>query len=119
MESFGSSKAFLLDENQEWEVVGEGVKRKIMGYDDKIMLVKVNFDEGGIGYKHEHYHSQVTYVASGEFEFSIGDETKIVKEGDSVYIPPNVLHGAICKKGGILIDVFSPIREDFMVPKKA
>ena len=33
----------------EWEVVGEGVKRKIMGYDDKIMLVKVEFDEGGIG----------------------------------------------------------------------
>lgn len=114
MKSFGASKEFLLDKEQEWEVVGEGVKRKIMGYDDKIMLVKVHFDEGGIGYKHEHYHSQTTYVASGEFEFSIGDETKIVKEGDSVYIPPNVLHGAICTKSGILIDVFSPIREDFM-----
>ena len=117
MKSFGSSKEFLLDENQEWEVVGDGVKRKIMGYDDKIMLVKVHFDEGGIGYKHEHYHSQTTYVASGEFKFSIGDETKIVKGGDSVYIPPNVIHGAICNKTGILIDVFSPIREDFMETK--
>lgn len=114
MKSFGASKEFLLDENQEWEVVGEGVKRKIMGFDDKIMLVKVDFAEGGIGYKHAHYHSQVTYVEGGEFEFSIGDETKLVKGGDSVYIPPNVLHGAICKKAGILIDVFSPIREDFM-----
>lgn len=114
MKTFGASKEFLLDENQEWEVVNEGVKRKIMGYDDKIMLVKVDFAEGGIGYKHKHYHSQVTYVEGGEFEFSIGDETKIVKGGDSVYIPPNVLHGAICKKAGILIDVFSPIREDFM-----
>ena len=73
-----------------------------MGYDDKIMLVKVHFSEGGIGYKHEHYHSQVTYVESGEFEFSIGDETKLVKGGDTVYIPPHVLHGAICKKEGIL-----------------
>ncbi len=114
MESFGASKEFVLDQDLEWEVVGEGVKRKIMTYDDKIMLVKVLFDEGGIGYKHEHYHSQVTYVESGEFEFSIGNETKIVKGGDSVYIPPHVLHGAICLKTGILIDVFSPIREDFM-----
>ena len=114
MKTFGASKDFLLDESQDWEVVGEGVKRKIMGYDDKIMLVKVHFDKGGIGYKHEHYHSQVTYVASGEFEFTIGDDTQIVKGGDSVYIPPHVLHGAICTKEGILIDVFSPIREDFM-----
>ena len=114
MKTFGASKEFLLDENHEWEVVGEGVKRKIMGYDNKIMLVKVHFSEGGIGYKHEHYHSQVTYIEGGEFEFSIGEETKLVKAGDSVYIPPNVLHGAICKKEGILIDVFSPIREDFM-----
>ena len=114
MKSFGTSKEFLLDKNQEWEVVGEGVKRKIMGFDDKIMLVKVFFDEGGIGYEHEHYHSQVTYAIDGEWEFTIGGVTKTVKDGDSVYIPPNVLHGAICKKAGILIDVFSPIREDFM-----
>ena len=114
MKTFGASNEFVQDHELEWEAVGEGVKRKIMTYDDKIMLVKVHFDEGGIGYKHEHYHSQVTYIESGEFEFSIGDETKLVKEGDAVYIPPHVLHGAICKKTGVLIDVFSPIREDFM-----
>ncbi len=114
MKSFGASKEFLLDKDQEWEEVGAGVKRKIMGYDDKIMLVKVDFATGGIGYKHEHYHSQVTYVVSGSFDFTIGEETTTVKGGDSVYIPPNVLHGAICTEAGVLIDVFSPIREDFM-----
>lgn len=114
MKKFGSSAAFLLDENQEWEKVGEGVQRKIMGYDDTIMLVKVDFAAGGIGYEHEHYHAQTTYVASGEFEFTIGGVTKTVKAGDSVYIEPHVLHGATCTKAGILIDVFSPIREDFM-----
>ncbi|MEL6918630.1 MAG: cupin domain-containing protein [Bacteroidota bacterium] len=114
MKTFGASKEFILDQNLDWEVIGEGVKRKIMGYDDKIMLVKVHFSEGGIGYKHEHYHSQVTYIESGEFEFSIGEQTKLVKGGDTVYIPPHTLHGAICIKEGILIDVFSPIREDFM-----
>ena len=49
MKTFGASNEFILDKDLEWETVGEGVKRKIMGYDDKIMLVKVHFDKGGIG----------------------------------------------------------------------
>ena len=114
METFGASKEFLMGDDIEWETVGEGVQRQIMGYDDKIMLVKVKFDKGGIGQMHEHYHSQVTYVASGKFELSIGDETKTMKAGDGFYIPPHVMHGAVCLEDGVLIDVFSPIREDFM-----
>ena len=115
MKSFGASKEFLMGDEMEWEVVGEGVQRQIMGYDDKIMLVNVKFNKGGVGPMHEHYHSQVTYVVNGEFELTIGAETKIMKGGDSFYIPPHVMHGAICLKDGVLIDVFSPIREDFMV----
>lgn len=114
MKSFGASKEFLLGDEMDWEEVGAGVKRKIMGYDDKIMLVNVAFEKGGIGPMHEHYHSQVTYVVSGQFELTIGAVTKIIKGGDSFYIPPHILHGAICLEEGILIDVFSPIREDFM-----
>ena len=114
MKTFGASKEFLFGDEIEWEVVGEGLKRKIMGYDDKIMLVKVDFQVGAIGVMHQHYHSQVTYVESGEFELTIGKETNKVKGGDSFYIPPNVLHGAICTQAGVIIDVFSPIREDFM-----
>ena len=114
MRTFGASKEFIFGNELEWEVVGEGLKRKIMGYDDKIMLVKVDFQVGAIGVMHKHYHSQVTYVESGEYELTIGDVTKTVKGGDSFYIPPHVLHGAICTKAGVLIDVFSPIREDFM-----
>ncbi len=114
MKTFGASKEFLFGEEIEWETVGEGVQRQIMGYDDKIMLVKVKFDKGGIGPMHEHHHSQVTYVESGKYELTIGKESKTVKGGDAFYIPPHVLHGAICVEAGVLIDVFSPIREDFM-----
>ncbi|MEW7290604.1 cupin domain-containing protein [Aquimarina sp. 2304DJ70-9] len=114
MKSFGSSKEFIIGKEIEWETVGDGVKRQIMGYDDKVMLVNVKFDKGGIGIMHQHYHSQVTYVISGEFDVTIGEDTKTLKGGDSFYIPPNVMHGAICKESGFLIDVFSPIREDFM-----
>ena len=114
MKSFGTSKEFIFGDDMAWETVGEGLKRKIMGYDDKIMLVKVDFQVGAIGTLHEHHHSQVTYVESGSFDFTIGDATKTVKGGDTVYIPPHVLHGAICTEAGVLIDVFSPMREDFL-----
>lgn len=117
MQSFGASKEFLKDEDFEWEVVGEGIKRKIMGYDDKIMMVNVLFEKGSIGVPHEHYHSQVTNVAKGAFEVTIDGVTKVLKEGDCFYIPPHVVHGVVCVEEGLLIDVFSPIREDFMAKK--
>ena len=114
MKTFGASTNFIFGDDLEWETVGEGLKRKIMGYDDKIMLVKVHFEVGAVGILHEHYHSQVTYVESGAFDVTIDGETKTLVGGDSFYIPPHALHGAICRESGVLIDVFSPIREDFM-----
>ena len=114
METFGTSEEFIKSNDIEWENVGKGIKRQIMAFDDRIMLVKVQFDEGGIGEMHEHHHSQVTYVESGTFELTIGDKTRTLEGGDSFYIPPHVMHGALCKEAGVLIDVFSPIREDFM-----
>ncbi|AOW09685.1 cupin domain-containing protein [Flavobacterium gilvum] len=117
MQSFGASAAFLKDEDFEWEVVGEGIKRKIMGYDDQIMMVNVLFEKGAIGTPHEHYHSQVTNVARGSFEVTIDGLSKVMKEGDCFYIPPHVVHGVVCLEDGLLIDVFNPIREDFMQKK--
>ena len=49
MQNFGASKEFIKDDEFEWEVVGEGIKRKIMGYDDKIMMVNVLFEKGSVG----------------------------------------------------------------------
>lgn len=114
MKNFGTSKEFIRSTDVEWETVGEGVQRQILGYDDKILLAKVKFEKGGIGPMHEHHHSQVTYVESGKFELTIENETKVLEGGDGFYIPPHALHGAICLEAGVLIDVFSPIREDFM-----
>jgi quercetin dioxygenase-like cupin family protein len=105
---------FIENDSLQWEQVGDGVKRKIMVYDDRLMMVKVEFETGGIGSLHKHYHSQITHVESGVFEIEIAGEKKILKAGDAFYIPTNVLHGAICLEGGVLIDVFSPMREDFI-----
>lgn len=114
MKPITPSNEFLHGSDIPWEEVAPGMQRQIMGYDDKIMLVKVKFETGAIGALHEHHHSQVTYVENGEFEMTIGEEKKILKGGDAFYIPPHVLHGCVCLKPGVLIDVFSPHREDFL-----
>ena len=101
-------------DQMEWEDLGGGVSRKFLGWDNQIMMVKVKFEKGAEGSPHHHFHTQATYCAAGKFEFTVGDEKQIVKEGDGVYIPPTVLHGALCLEEGILIDVFSPVREDFL-----
>ncbi|UFH57304.1 cupin domain-containing protein [Spirosoma sp. KNUC1025] len=105
---------FVDDQNLPWEQVADGVKRKIMTYDANLMMVKVAFDAGGIGTPHSHRHTQMSYVASGAFSITIADETRIVREGDAYYIPPNVWHGAVCEEAGVLVDIFTPMREDFV-----
>jgi quercetin dioxygenase-like cupin family protein len=108
------SKEFQFGNETEWKDLGGGIQRQMCGYDDKIMLVKVKFEKGGVGALHSHHHSQVTYVESGAFEMTIGDEKKIIRKGDGYYVPPHVVHGCVCIEDGMLIDVFSPMREDFL-----
>jgi len=114
MENAVASSEFLFGDEIPWEVVGEGIKRKILAFDNRVMLVNVHFEKGAIGVLHEHYHTQVTYVSSGAFDVTINDVTKTLKEGDSFYIPPHAIHGVLCLEEGMLTDVFSPMREDFM-----
>jgi len=107
-------KVFIEDAGMAWEAVGVGVKRKIMAYQDSLMLVKVAFEKDSIGALHQHYHAQITHIESGAFEVQIGEEKKILKAGDVFHIPSNACHGVVCLQAGVLIDVFSPMREDFI-----
>ena len=105
----------LIEDNDiAWEEVGGGIRRKIMAYDPNMMLVKVDFETGSIGAIHQHPHTQASYVAKGKFEITIGENTKILTVGDVYFVPSNILHGAVCIEAGMLIDVFSPLREDFL-----
>lgn len=108
------SGIFQVNEEIPWEVAAPGIKRQVCGYNEKIMLVKARFEKGAVGTLHEHPHSQVSYVESGLFELTIGNEKKVLKTGDGFYVPPHVMHGCICLEAGDLIDVFSPYREDFL-----
>ena len=109
-----NSKNFIFDTETEWVQINEGMRRQILGFDDQIMLVKIEFLTGGLGVVHSHLHRQCSYVVSGVFEFEIDGIKKIVKTGDGLYMEPNVPHGVVCLEGGLLIDTFSPVRTDFL-----
>jgi quercetin dioxygenase-like cupin family protein len=96
------------------ESVGDGLTRQLFGYDDSILMARVEFDIGAVGSVHSHTHSQVSYVESGEFDVFVDGVEKRLGPGDSFYIQPNLDHGAVCRKAGVLLDVFSPVREDFL-----
>ena len=108
------SEKYVITKDMEWEELGGGVSRKFLGYDNQIMMVRVKFEKGALGSPHQHFHTQATYVVSGKFEFEIDGVKQIVEGGDGVYIEPNLLHSAVCLEEGVLIDTFSPVREDFL-----
>lgn len=98
----------------ELETVAPGLSRRVGAYNDNLMVVEVHFEAGVTAPLHHHVHEQITYVMSGKFEFTVGDETYIVGAGDSLYKQPNIEHGATCLEAGMLLDVFTPHRADFL-----
>lgn len=110
------------EKNQVWnfngdidlEPCGEGVRRKILSYTDELMCVENHFEKGSIGAMHHHPHTQITYVVSGKFEFTINGEKKIVCAGDSMLKKDSVEHGCVCLEEGILLDIFNPMRKEFV-----
>ncbi len=113
----GKEQRFVNAEFLPWESAGDGVRRKIGAYGDDLMAVVVEFKKGSIGYIHKHPHRQITYIQSGSFEVTIGDEKKVLKGGDLYYIPADIDHGVTALEDSLLVDMFTPCRLDFVTEK--
>ena len=111
------SKPFMNSPESEAEDLGNGIRRTLLGYDDKILMAKVWFEAGAIGEVHSHHHSQVSYVVEGEFEVEVDGCQSVLGPGGCFFVPAHAPHGAVCLKAGVLLDVFSPAREDFLAPR--
>ena len=72
-------------------------------------------EAGAIFPKHSHPHEQVATMLTGEFEFIVGDEKRIMKKGDVAIVPPNVNHSGIALTDCDIIDVFFPNRQDYVM----
>lgn len=96
------------------EETSSGVVRRILAYTDELMVVENRFEKGAVGALHHHPHTQATYVVSGQFEFEVAGEKKIVRTGDTLLKKDGIEHGCVCLEEGILLDIFTPMREDFI-----
>ena len=67
--------------------LGGGTERRILAYDDPLMAVEVSFETGSEGAPHTHPHTQMSYVLSGSFRYSVEDESVILNPGDSIVVP--------------------------------
>ena len=105
---------WVAHEQTEAQSGGEGVVRRILAYTDGLMCVENHFQQGAVGALHSHPHTQITYVVSGEFSFTIDGETHVVRTGDTLLKEDGVVHGCTCLQEGILLDIFTPMREDFL-----
>lgn len=96
--------------------VDEKSTRRVLVHADSLMLVEFRFKKGGVGAVHKHdNHEQIGYVAQGSFEITVGGVKKIAAKGDSYYAGKGVAHGVVAlEEDSILIDTFTPIREDFL-----
>ncbi len=109
-----STRCFIKSDDVAWESPDKGITRQILGHDDRLMLVRVRFEQGAVGVLHNHPHRQVSYVESGSFEVEIDGKKQTLKTGDCFFIPPEVRHGARALEEGCLIDVFTPARQSFI-----
>ena len=95
--------------------LGGGVSRKVLSYSRNLMAVELHFPAGAVGAKHAHPHEQIGYVISGRLLYQEeGSEDKLLQTGDSYYVPPNVVHGVQILEETKLLDMFTPMREDFL-----
>jgi quercetin dioxygenase-like cupin family protein len=112
--SIDAVKNFVFNDEVEWEDVNPGVRRKLLAYDKDLMTLIVEFKKDSIGYIHKHFHTQISYIISGSFEVTINGEKKIQKAGDAYYLQSNIEHGVVALEDSLLVDIFTPAREDFI-----
>ena len=86
----------------------------MLAWNDQLMAVEFSFETGATGAVHSHPHTQCSYVLSCRFSYSVEGESTELGPGDSIVVPPGLSHGTVCLEQGVLLDVFTPCRQDFL-----
>jgi quercetin dioxygenase-like cupin family protein len=96
------------------ERLAEGIERQMV-VGENLMVCRLRFAPRVVTPAHEHPHEQMILVERGRVLFTIGAEERIAEAGDVLHFPPHSWHGAtVLDEEVVLIDIFSPVREDFL-----
>lgn len=105
---------YFINEDIKMQTVNDMIERKIVARGGDMMIVEVHFKKGAEGALHQHIHEQVSYCISGKLEFDVNGDKQIIGAGDSIFMPIDSLHGCVALEDSVLLDVFTPQREDFL-----
>lgn len=90
-----------------------GMRRQVLAHNDQLMLIRHFFDKGWVGARHSHPHHQLVYVVSGAICAEMQGRMIEVRAGDSFVVDGGVEHQAWALETSEVLDVFTPVREDY------
>jgi quercetin dioxygenase-like cupin family protein len=91
-----------------------GLKRRVLAYNEKLFLAEHEMEKGWVGSVHSHPHDQIVYVVHGHLKVSYQGETFEIRTGDTFVVRGGVEHGASALEDSLVIDVFTPCRQDYL-----
>lgn len=91
-----------------------GLTRRVLAYNDKLFLTEHKMGKGWAGAVHSHPHDQIVYVVRGHLQVQCQGKTIDVRTGDTFVVRGGVEHGASAIDDSLVIDVFTPCREDYI-----
>ena len=98
-------KLFAQPNEAEWTELAPGNTRRVLIHTPELMRVEFGFEQGAVGAPHSHPHIQ---------EVTIDGKTQVVEQGGSFIVPSGLVHGVVALTRGRLVDVFTPMRQDFV-----
>lgn len=90
-----------------------GMTRQVLAHNNHLMLVRHYFEQGWVGERHNHPHDQLVYVVKGGLRVEVGEESFDVFAGDSFVVDGGVEHQASALQASEVLDIFTPVREDY------
>jgi quercetin dioxygenase-like cupin family protein len=100
------------------EVMSEVISRKVIS-GQKAMVAQVFLKKDAVVPEHQHESEQITYILEGALKFELEGREVIVSQGEVLHIPSNVSHRAVALEDTLDLDIFSPIRTDWLTKDDA
>lgn len=94
-----------------------GIRQKTLVFGERTLMTEFILAHGSVLPAHSHPYEQTGYLVKGHIRLRIGDAWHDTRAGDSWCIPMNVVHGAETFEDAVAVEVFSPVREDYL-PKE-
>ncbi len=105
---------FRQHDDEGYRKVLDKIRQKTLVHGEKTLMTEFRLEKGAVLPRHSHPHEQTGYLVSGALDLTIGPETHRVEPGGSWCIPGNVEHNAVAREQSVAIEVFSPVREDYV-----